>query len=148
MWALFVNASCSLLHSCTGDCRSLDAAFSLRVSGSALARQLLIASRLNLFKTPFRVWVPVGPGLVFKNTGCGDWCTISSPIVPQPPQRSPLSLLPEPSRARVTGVYSTHREEVGKLPTVSSAVASSLRTRDPRHAAGRRLVLRLRKVRP
>ena len=66
-------------------------------------------------------------------------CTISSPIVPQPPQRSPLSLLPSPSRVRVTGVSSAHREEVGELPTVSPAVASSLRTRDPGHAVGRRL---------
>jgi hypothetical protein len=90
------------------------------------------------FETPFRVWVPVGPGLVFKNTGCSGWCTISSPIVPQPPQRSPLSLLPAPNRARVTGDDSTHREEVGELPIVSSSVASSLRTRDPRHVAGRR----------
>jgi hypothetical protein len=36
--------------------------------------------------------------------------------------------------SRRAGVSSTHREEVGELPTVFSAIASSLRTRDPRHA--------------
>ncbi len=75
---------------------------------------------------------------MLKNTGCGGCYTISSPIVPQPPQRSPLSLLPSPSSVRVIEASSAHREEVGELPTVSPAVVSSLRTRDPGHAVGRR----------
>ncbi len=112
---------------------------SLRVP---LARQLLLlAPRLDLNKIPFRVWVPVGSRPVLENTGCGGCCTISSPIVPQLPQRSPLSLLPSPIRVRVTRVSSAHREEVGELPTVSPTVASSLRARDPGHAVGRRLFL-------
>ena len=42
-------------------------------------------------------------------------CPISSPIGwPLPPLRSPLSLMPQPNRARVTGVYSAHHEEVGE----------------------------------
>jgi len=66
LWALFVDASCPLLRSCTGNCRSLDDAFNLRVSGFTLARQLLIAPRLNLLKSSFRVWIPVGPVPVKK----------------------------------------------------------------------------------
>ena len=73
---------------------------------------------------------------MLKHIGCGGCRTVSSPIVPQPPHRSPLNLLPSPCRIRAAGVSSSHyRAEVGELPSTPSAVASSLRTRDPRHVA-------------
>ena len=50
-------------------------------------------------------------GLVSKDIGDGP---ISSPIwQPLPPVRPPLGLMLVPRRARVTGVFSAHHEEVG-----------------------------------
>ena len=58
--------------------------------------------------------------VVSEDTCGGGGGPISSPIGrPQPPLRPPLGLLPEPHRARVKGVTSTHHEEVGGLPVFS-----------------------------
>jgi hypothetical protein len=63
---------------------------------------------------------------VFKNTGGGGCSAISPPIAPPPPPCPPLGLLPEPLRARVTGVSSAHHEEVGgHLASPSSSPGST-----------------------
>ncbi len=48
-----------------------------------------------------------------KITRDGGRGPICPPIAPPPPPCPPLGLLPEPHRARVTGVSSAHHEEVG-----------------------------------
>ena len=54
------------------------------------------------------------------------WYPISSPIGrQQPPLRYPLSLLPQPNRARLTIVTSAHHEEMGEYPASSASSLGS-----------------------
>jgi hypothetical protein len=59
--------------------------------------------------------VPLRPGGIKKNTCDGGCVPISPPIAPPPAPYPPLGLLPEPHRARVTGVSSSYHEKVGGI---------------------------------